>query len=76
MTTLSIVLSYIAQIRGRLAYIVRENINLLNKMHEGLIVLSESDSSLKFASRPAVQFLKQLPLNIEQTETNALESKK
>ena len=35
-----------------------ENVNLLDKMHEGLIVLSQADMSLRFANRPAVQLLK------------------
>ena len=48
-------LTYIAQIRGKTAYLVIENLNLLDKMHEGLIVVSKSDLSLKFASRPAVR---------------------
>lgn len=54
-------LAYIARIRGKLSYLVIENMNLLNKMSEGLIVLSESDLSLRFASLPAVRLMKQLP---------------
>ena len=54
-------LAYIARIRGKLSYLVIENMNLLNKMSEGLIVLSESDLSLQFASLPAVRLMKQLP---------------
>ena len=34
-----------------------ENLNLLNKMHEGLIVVSKKDRTLKFASRPAIHYL-------------------
>lgn len=52
---------YIAQIRGKLNYLVVENLNLLNKMHEGLVVVSESDMSINFASQPAVRLLKKLP---------------
>ena len=54
-------LAYIARIRGKLSYLVIENMNLLNKMSEGLIVMSESDLSLRFASLPAVRLMKQLP---------------
>ena len=54
-------ISYIARIRGKLSYQAIENMNLLNKMHEGLIVLSESDLSLKFANLPAVRLMKQMP---------------
>lgn len=34
-----------------------ENLNLLNKMDEGLIVISEKDLTIKIASRPAVALL-------------------
>ena len=51
-------LTYIAQIRGRMAYLVVENLNLLDKMHEGLIVVSKADLTLKFASKPAVRLFK------------------
>ena len=36
-----------------------ENFTLFNKMHEGLIVLSEHDHRIQFASRPAVSLIKQ-----------------
>ena len=61
LTTVSMLITYIARIRGKLNYQAIENVNLLNKMHEGLIVLSESDLSLKFANLPAVQQIKQMP---------------
>ena len=44
------VVTYIAQIRGKMSQLLIENLNLLNKMHEGIIVVSEKDQSLKFAS--------------------------
>ena len=58
LTTVSMLIAYIARIRGKLKYQAIENVNLLNRMHEGLIVLSESDLSLKFANLPAVQQIK------------------
>ena len=39
-----------------------ENLNLFNKMNEGIIVVSEKDKSLKFASQPAIRLLKQMSL--------------
>lgn len=39
-----------------------ENLNLLNKMHEGLIVVEDNDLELKIASMPAIHLLKQLPM--------------
>ena len=61
LTILSMIVTYIAMIRGRMSKLIVENLNLLDKMHEGLIVLSESDKSIQLASKPAVYLLKQLP---------------
>ena len=58
---LSMTVTYIAQIRGKLTQLVKENLDLLDKMHEGLIVILEKDKSLQFASQPAVRLLKSLP---------------
>ena len=44
------IVTYIAQIRGKMSLLMKENLNLLNKMHEGIIVVSEKDKSLQFAS--------------------------
>ena len=57
-----IMLVYIAQIRGRLVQLLNENLKLLNKMHEGLMIISEKDLCLQFASKPAIAVLKQMPL--------------
>ena len=40
------IITYIVRIRGKMAYLVIENLNLLNKMHEGLIVVEEDNLSL------------------------------
>jgi len=40
------VVTYIAQIRGKMSQLLNENLNLLNKMHEGIVVVSEKDRSL------------------------------
>ena len=58
LTTVAMLTTYIAQIRGKISYLVVENLKLLNKMHEGLVVVSETDMSLKFASLPAIRILK------------------
>ena len=59
LTIISMTVTHVAQIRGRIAYLVVENSNLLDKMHEGLIVVSsQADLSLKFSSLPAVRLLK------------------
>ena len=41
MTILAVCVTYIAILKGRLANVMRENIRLLDKMTEGLMVLSE-----------------------------------
>ena len=51
-------LTYIAQIKGKLVQLLNENLKLLDRMHEGLIVISEKELRLKFASRPAIAVLK------------------
>ena len=61
-TILSLLLTYIAHLRGKMSKLMVENLNLLNKMHEGLIVVSEKDKIVKFASKPAINLLKQMPL--------------
>ena len=57
LTLISMLVTYIAQIRGKMGHLIKENIILLDRMHEGLIVISADDSSdkrLKFASKPAI----------------------
>ena len=40
-------------------FLIVENIHLLNRMHEGLVVVDEEDMDLKFATIPAVTLLAQ-----------------
>ena len=56
------IIVYIVRIRGKMGYLIIENLNLLNKMNEGLIVVDDSDFELKIASIPAIKLLKQQPL--------------
>ena len=51
-------ITYIVRIRGKMGQLVIENINLLNRMGEGLVVVEDSNMSLKFASAPAARLLK------------------
>ena len=37
-----------------------ENMKLIDKMHEGIIVVSEKDHDIKFANKPAISLLKQV----------------
>lgn len=57
MNVLNIFLMYVVQIRSKLSQLIYENLNLLDKMHEGLIVLNPGEMELKLASRPAVRLI-------------------
>jgi len=61
-TMIVMLVSYIAKIRAKMTKFMYENLNLLDKMHEGVIVISEKERILQFASMPAIRLLKQLPL--------------
>ena len=54
---MAMVVTYIAQIRHKMNRLMGENLNLFDKMHEGIIVLSKQDRVIQFASRPAVKLL-------------------
>ena len=41
-----------------MGYLIIENLNLLNKMKEGLIVVNDSDMQLQITSLPAKKLLK------------------
>ena len=63
LTHITIVLTYIVRVRTHVVLLMEENLSLLNKMHEGLIVVSESNKNfIRFASNPAKRLLKQKPL--------------
>ena len=47
--------------KGQMSELMKENLNLLNKMHEGLIVLSEKDDSLQVVNKPALNLLNKIP---------------
>jgi len=57
-TTLGAMIVYMAQLRAKLATLMKEKVNLFDKMHEGIIVVDKADLSLKFASKPAVGLVK------------------
>ena len=54
LTVFNMLLTYIAVIRSKLAQLIVENLNLLDRMHEGLIVMSETKKELQLASKPAI----------------------
>lgn len=59
MIIVSMLVTYIAVLKGRLAKLMHENVGLMNKMNEGLMVLSQDELVPTFASLPAVRVLKQ-----------------
>ena len=51
LTALCMMIVYIAKLKSHITILLEENISLLDKMHEGLIVVSKDENmSLKFAS--------------------------
>ena len=57
----SMVGAYIAQLRVKVSKITLENLGLLDRMYEGLLVLNESDRRPEFASKPVIKILKSVP---------------
>ena len=57
LTVLGMLMTYIAKIRHKLSLLVSENLNLLNKMHEGLVILTEETQKLRFANSPAINLI-------------------
>ena len=43
---LSMFLTYIGQVRSKMRHLITENFKLLDKMHEGLLVVSEKDRTV------------------------------
>ena len=58
LTASSMLFTYIIQLRGKIVYLAIENIKLLDKMHQSLLVINESDMELKFASEPVIKLFK------------------
>lgn len=57
-TILGMCITYIAILKGRIVQLMAENVKLLDKMHEGLVVLQKEDLGLQFASAPAISLMK------------------
>ena len=53
--------AYMTSIHAKVNQLMRENNNLLNKMNEGLLVVSEKYDKLQFANRPAKLILQKCP---------------
>ena len=51
-------ITYVVRIRAKMDFLFFENVSLLNKMNEGLVVIDENNRSLKFANVPAVELMK------------------
>ena len=57
-TNFSMNFTYLANLKVKISNLLEENLKLLNSMHEGLIVISKDDRTLKFANKSAVHYLK------------------
>lgn len=54
LTLFAMTATYIIRIRAKLAFLIRENFNLLNSMEEGLIISSRNHYGKNFATEPAL----------------------
>lgn len=61
LTLIGMLVTYISITREKMSSLIKENFNLFDKMHEGLIVLDQADETLQFVSQPAINLLKQIP---------------
>jgi len=59
LNVLGMQLTYIVRIKSQLVELMAENMNLFDEMHEGLVVVTDKDHSLQFASKPAMDLLMQ-----------------
>ena len=57
LSTFNMSVMQIVHQRARLRHLMQENKNLLDKMHEGIIIVSETDRSFQFASKPASKMI-------------------
>ena len=46
LTILAMTITYIAMIRGQMSNLILQSLNMFDKMHEGLLVLSKDDKSI------------------------------
>lgn len=61
LTIMGMMVTYIAQIRGKLTSLISERLHLFDKMNEGLILLDATDNNLIMASQPAARLLSKVP---------------
>ena len=58
LTVLAMSITYIAMIRGQMSNLIKQSLNMFDKMHEGLLVLSKDDKSIQLVSKPAANVMK------------------
>ena len=61
MTIMMMLFTYVLMLRVKMSRVMSEHLNLFDGMHEGLIVLAQTDLNILFASKPAIHMLKQIP---------------
>ena len=73
MTIMMMLVTYVTMLEVKMGRVLSEHLNLFDGMHEGLIVLSQTDFNIQFASKPAIYMLKQIPpTGYANTETGGL----
>ena len=56
-TTVTFCSLYVRDLHAKLGKLITENIKLLNRMHEGILIISKKSKSVVFANKPASEFL-------------------
>ena len=56
-TVMTFLFLYVRDLHGKMGKLIVENIKLLNRMHEGILIISKKDNSVVFANKPASEFL-------------------
>ena len=56
-TNIQLLVTYVVVIRRRMHDMIGENVKLFDRIHEGLIVISDDNEQLQFANQPAISLL-------------------
>ena len=72
-TMLAMIFLFIAKLQTRLKSFNIENIELLDGMHEGLLILSKTDKKVMFCNKPSQKLLEGALQNLNESHTPEME---
>ena len=70
---LAMIFLFIAKLQTRLKSFNIENIELLDGMHEGLLILSKTDKKVMFCNKPSQKLLEGALQNLNESHTPEME---